>query len=545
MDHQRALRRLRSNELLNVAFDFAVYDRMRGDSFYNPFEIQYSLDNREVIISEIIEELVDVSGYRPRVAFAYFPPKNDLCDRRMIYIPIKDLIVRYGIAMIFSDEIEQDIHDQCFANRRATGTNRNIQFTEDFASGGWSRFCHWQREQCNNSNHSVLIRTDISSFYDSISHSYLLDAIERHLMISLESPFMLLFKRLLEVEVIYYSQVTGRIEGPTPMKHGLPIGDGVEGYLANLYLKDLDDAMTSVHACYGRYVDDIRLFGSSRNEVFNHLRIIQETLLKLGLNLNASKTKIAENEPEMLVIRSSNYQLGYFDLDEDENAGRVIREQIDQTFEDFNEVFSFSDVFNPIENGRNFCKYLSAHNNITGNPILPLSEREIWHIDYLSRTILEGRGSSKHAIWLLVQSAFYRNVVDATQEHSCNTIIHILENVDAFSYAKYRIVHHLLKKRGVREISFINYLRTEQREAIYLLIPQFLSGNCFLLNLIGLYLAKFRGDSFENLQRLVRENCRDSNGPIRNAIAIVNDIPIVSVGIEADEDEPDNYPQPY
>ncbi len=294
--------RLKSNKLLSAAFDYAVFDRIHGDNFYDPIEIEYSKENKKEIISEIIEELSNTTGYSPRVAFAYYPPKNHLCDRRMIYIPIKDLVVRYGIAMIFSDEIEQDIHGQCFANRRATGEYRTQRFTEDFAIGGWSSFCRWQKEQYT--NHKVLLRTDISASYDSISHSYLLDAIEKHLMINPKSPFISLFKRLLEVEVIYYAQATKRIEGPTLIKQGLPIGDGVEGYLANLYLKDVDDAMTDAGACYGRYVDDIRLFGDSRLYVTNNLRILQEHLLKLGLNLNTSKTKIAENEDDIAKIRS-------------------------------------------------------------------------------------------------------------------------------------------------------------------------------------------------------------------------------------------------
>ncbi len=107
---------------------------------------------------------------------------------------------------------------------------------------------------------------------------------------------MLLFRRVLLIPVIYYSPSTGQIEGPTVTHHGVPLGDGVEGYLANIYLKDVDDAMAAAGACYGRYVDDIRLFATSRREVLANLRVLQEQLLRKGLNLNASKTKIAENE---------------------------------------------------------------------------------------------------------------------------------------------------------------------------------------------------------------------------------------------------------
>jgi hypothetical protein len=37
--------------------------------------------------------------------------------------------------------------------------------------------------------------------------------------------------------------------------------------------------MIQANAAYGRYVDDMRLFGNSRQEVLQNLRILQEQLL--------------------------------------------------------------------------------------------------------------------------------------------------------------------------------------------------------------------------------------------------------------------------
>ncbi|SRR6266496_2879250 len=294
MDHQRAMRRLRDPSILQKAFGYAIYDRRHSDFFFDPFEIECAVAHRDELIGELIEELREPARYSQRPAFAYFPPKNELCDRRLIYIPLKDLTLRYAFGILLSEHIETDIHPQCFANRRASGADEGVRFTENFATGGYARFCAWQA-QCVGTN-NVLLRTDISSFYDSISHEYLIAAVCRHLGLPPESDFVLLFRRVLLIPVIYYSPSTGQIEGPTVTHHGVPLGDGVEGYLANIYLKDVDDAMAAAGACYGRYVDDIRLFATSRREVLANLRVLQEQLLRKGLNLNASKTKIAENE---------------------------------------------------------------------------------------------------------------------------------------------------------------------------------------------------------------------------------------------------------
>jgi hypothetical protein len=105
MDHQRALNQLRSREVLTEAMSFAIFDRTNGDFMFDPFEIENARTNSETLINELIEELREPTGFEPRPAFAFFPPKNQLCDRRLIYIPIKDLTVRYAMAMVFSEQI--------------------------------------------------------------------------------------------------------------------------------------------------------------------------------------------------------------------------------------------------------------------------------------------------------------------------------------------------------------------------------------------------------------------------------------------------------
>ena len=129
MDHQRALNQLRSREVLSVALNYALFDRVNGDFLFDPLEIENARANSETLINELIEELRDPGQFEPRPAFAFFPPKNHLCDRRLIYIPIKDLTVRYSMAIVFSEQIESEIHPQCFAYRRATGNYVRNRFT--------------------------------------------------------------------------------------------------------------------------------------------------------------------------------------------------------------------------------------------------------------------------------------------------------------------------------------------------------------------------------------------------------------------------------
>jgi hypothetical protein len=544
MDHQRALNQLRSRDILSVALNYAIFDRVNGDFLFDPFEIENARASSETIISELTEELRNPDQFEPRAAFAFFPPKNQLCDRRLIYIPIKDLTVRYSMAIVFSEQIESEIHPQCFAYRRATGNYVRNRFTEEFSTGGWARFCQWQSERCG--DNSILLRTDISSFYDSISHDYLVNAICRHLVLPPECALVSLFKRLLKVPVIYYSPSTNQIAGPEITSQGLPIGDGVEGYLANLYLKDVDDAMIHAQARYGRYVDDIRLFGNSRQEVLQHLRILQEQLLRKGLNLNSSKTKMAEDAPSRNALVSRLYQASSADDVEDEQAGSVIQARIDVPFEQFDTTFAEDELLKDGDDAKDFCKFLGAHTP-TGQPLVALGDRQIWHVERLLEIVSRWRGPTKHATWLLAQTATYRGVSPQVQQQARNTIIQLLSDDNISPYSRYRLLHHLIKPRqaqGGVVFRFIDQFNLAERQRIETLLPRYLAASAFELNLIALYYLKILGRSVTELRELASTNCQRGCEPVRNALESTARIIESQMPPVVSSDEPDAIPEP-
>lgn len=543
MDHTRALNRIRNVDVLRVALKYAIYDRTHGDSFYDPFEIRDAVTNGETLIGELVEELRSPGQFQPRAAFAYFPPKNDLCDRRLIYIPIKDLTVRYAIAIVFSEQIETEIHPQCFANRRASESEASTRFTEDFSTGGWARFCQWQKERCGDK--SVLIKTDISSFYDSISHEYLIDSVVRHLSLPRESELVLLLRRILQIPVIYYSPRTGSIEGPTTIHQGLPIGDGVEGYLANLYLKDVDDAMVQADAPYGRYVDDIRLFADSRQDVIRYLSILQEQLLRKGLNLNTFKTEIAEDPGSRQDMLSRLYQGGSYESEEDEDAGSVIQAKVDSPLAEFSRTFAEADKFERSSDAKDFCKFLGSHDT-SGVPKVPLAQRDIWHVRRLVEVISRWRGPTKHAAWLLTQTAIYTDVPESVKVFAGEALIKLLEDKAISPYSRYRIIHHLVKERTAgssgSSFRFIDRLSVTHKNRIVALAPSYLVEPAFELNLIALYLLKVTGSPASELRNMAAKR-RPGCEPLRNALDLAAKVNIGGMGAADSATEPDATPE--
>ncbi len=170
-DAARLLKQVTIKANLQRAFRYAHHDRQK-EWFYDPFELEWAERAESTIIDELADELKEPLNYQLKPAYAYLTPKTDLCYRRMIYIPFKDLVVRYAFASVVADLVDQDLSPRCFANRRDCDASSGL-FLQDFATVSWPNFCKWQRDNSEEARLPTLLRTDISAFYDAISHKYL------------------------------------------------------------------------------------------------------------------------------------------------------------------------------------------------------------------------------------------------------------------------------------------------------------------------------------------------------------------------------------
>ncbi len=527
MDHQNALNRLRETEHLGQALEYALYGRLKEEKVCDLIELDWARSNKDEIIKEIQDELEDVDAYTPRTAFAYFTPKTDLCQRRMVFLPLKDLVVRNALVMLFAEYIEPDLSDRCFANRRATEENAKHSLLEPYKDGGWQEFCEWQEEE--NKTHSVLIRTDISSFFDSISHEYLIDAIERHLHLARNTPIMRLLEKLLKVDVMFYSSATGEIAESAIMHQGLTIGDATSSYLANIYLKDLDDAMDRLGNGYGRFNDDMRIFAKDRESAMHCLKILQQQLLKLGLNLNAAKTEITETQEQFEKIVSKNHDLEPSGFSDAEFDCSDTRNHTDHPLNKFKKLFRQRDLetLDAInENAKDFCKSLSAKNE-EDSLLVPLCERRLWHINVLRNIVVHQRGSSRHATWLLVESATFREIQPKVRAAAQNAVCELILEPAVLPYARYRLLHHLLNNRD-KCPRFFNQLEPEHQKSLQDDLDSLLSAPAFELNLIAIYFARVIGMPVDEIQSRVRTHCAKDCEPVKTSVNRLRKMPTQS-----------------
>ncbi len=134
------------------------------------------------------------------------------------------------------------------------------------------------------------IKTDISSFYESINHGALVQKLRDDQLLSQTAL------RLTRNMVAKFSNLTG-----TPGQ-GLPRGIGLSAYLAELYMRDFDEAIRGIEdvVYYARYVDDIVIVfaPTAMSKPTEYMPQIESEMSKKGLARNTIKTKESKFEAD-------------------------------------------------------------------------------------------------------------------------------------------------------------------------------------------------------------------------------------------------------
>ena len=125
-------------------------------------------------------------------------------------------------------------------------------------------------------NIECMISTDLAGFYDHISLELLISDLR---CAGLANPLTNLLSRCLN----RWAMVSGR---------GIPQGMSASDILAKLYLDRVDQSLNEAGYKHLRYVDDMRIFCTSRSEAKRALLDISQLLRKRGLNLQTAKTDI-------------------------------------------------------------------------------------------------------------------------------------------------------------------------------------------------------------------------------------------------------------
>lgn len=138
-----------------------------------------------------------------------------------------------------------------------------------------------------------IIRTDISSFYESIPQFPLLEKIRTDNLLSVKSI------EFIEQIFLEYNILTGQSD--PRLAKGVPRGVGISAYLVELYMKKIDSLIKNLDdlVFYARYVDDIILVfipketkkKANNNHYIGKVKAILKNQTSNFLTLNEDKTK--------------------------------------------------------------------------------------------------------------------------------------------------------------------------------------------------------------------------------------------------------------
>ncbi|WP_025039503.1 antiviral reverse transcriptase Drt3a [Nitrosospira briensis] len=177
-----------------------------------------------------------------------------------------------------------------------------------------------------------LVRTDISSFYESIDRKRLLEKLERDQLLSPAS------KKYIKQVLDSYGLISGT-------STGVPRGVGISAYLAELYLRPVDKAIRVIPGLvlYCRFVDDIvAVFARppAGKSLGSFKELINVILSDNGFALNEDKTSefdLADTNPKKFEYLGYRFHLKQGQFEISPSAAKVVkyRARMNAAFADY------------------------------------------------------------------------------------------------------------------------------------------------------------------------------------------------------------------
>lgn len=247
-----------------TSFDnlWAAYLDARRGKRYRPEVAQFAANLEENLLS--LHNHLTWGSWQPGRAreFRVFEPKQ----RDIQAPPFADRIVHHALVRVVEPLFERRFIHHSYACRVGKGAQRAVHAVQAMI-----------RAEQRRSARPWIIKADIKSYFASIRHDVLFDAVAR--VISCR-PTIALWRRIARA----YGHEAGI---------GLPVGALTSQLAANVVLDQLDHAITD-HAGVGRYVrymDDTVIVLPSKSAAQAVLVTLEDEVTRLGLRLNP-KTRI-------------------------------------------------------------------------------------------------------------------------------------------------------------------------------------------------------------------------------------------------------------
>lgn len=295
--HTDRFRRLRKESLSNLfakknvssVWRKIVRGQLRSLDFkdlYDHYDFNYNIEDRATAIRNNILNGI----YRVSLPLIYrLEKKYGVCRHIVIPQPIDALVLQVLVESIAEQIIKYQPSENSFYSR----DKHNVGKPHDAADYGLSFRKQWKKMQKEiyrfNEEKELLIVTDLSNYYDSIS----IEELKKVFLGYVENNEVL-------VDIIFrvIEEISWKPDYLPYSGRGLPTSN-LEAIrlLAHSFLFEIDEVLKQrTHDSFTRWMDDIVIGANSRREAIEIISSISDMLKSRGLALNLSKTAIYDSK---------------------------------------------------------------------------------------------------------------------------------------------------------------------------------------------------------------------------------------------------------
>lgn len=202
--------------------------------------------------------------YDPRCLKRYY-----FSDERVDQLHISDRILQHILLKIVKPTFKYVMNTNCYHLDGPSGVKNATQKIQ---------------AELQNPNLKYFIRTDIKSFYRSIPHHKLIQDIKKYY----DDPKLI---------AMLINIIRNPIDTPYGYKNpdcGIALRGPLSQFFSGLYLKPLDDTISTMNVTYLRYQDDILILCNTKRQLNRCKRKMMEVMHERHLSLSKRKTCIGK-----------------------------------------------------------------------------------------------------------------------------------------------------------------------------------------------------------------------------------------------------------
>lgn len=162
------------------------------------------------------------------------------------------------------------------------------------------------QKELNLNRRKKFIKADFTDYFNSINIDILTNKLAQFFEEDDMDLMSFLYSLISNPKVIVNGKVTEL------HNKGVMAGTPISGYLANIYMNDVDWEMYRRHIYYIRYADDVFIL---TNDVDRDLKIFQDLISELKVSLNPKKTEVGDVKDGFTVLGFA-FKDGEIDVDE-------------------------------------------------------------------------------------------------------------------------------------------------------------------------------------------------------------------------------------